>query len=31
MEAGPPINPARAIHRAEHLDQIEQALRRPSP
>ena|SRR5215831_15555574 len=31
MAAGPPINPARAIHRAEHLDQIEQALGRPSP
>ena len=26
MAAGPPINPARAIHRAEHLDQIERAL-----
>jgi|SRR5215216_3283732 len=26
MAAGPPINPARSIHRAEHLDQIEGAL-----
>ncbi len=28
MNAGPPINPARAMHRAEHLDEIERALGR---